>query len=72
MSHPQLSIVIPAYNEGARIEAALERVTSCIAAQGWDAEILVVDDGSKDNTAAIVQRWMENYPRLHLIQNPGN
>ncbi|MDW5266260.1 MULTISPECIES: dolichyl-phosphate beta-glucosyltransferase [Acidobacteriaceae] len=72
MSHPQLSIVIPAYNEGARIEAALERVSSCIAARGWDAEILVVDDGSKDNTAAIVQRWMEANPRLHLIQNPGN
>jgi glycosyltransferase involved in cell wall biosynthesis len=72
MSHPQLSIVIPAYNEGARIEAALERVTSCVAAQGWDAEILVVDDGSKDNTAAIVERWMQDFPRLHLIQNPGN
>lgn len=72
MSHPQLSIVIPAFNEGVRIEAALERVTSCIEARGWDAEILVVDDGSKDNTAAIVQRWMEDNPRLHLIQNPGN
>jgi glycosyltransferase involved in cell wall biosynthesis len=72
MSHPQLSIVIPAYNEGARIEAALKRVTSCIAARGWDAEILVVDDGSKDNTAAIVERWMEDHPRLHLVQNPGN
>jgi glycosyltransferase involved in cell wall biosynthesis len=72
MSHPQLSIVIPAYNEGARIDAALERVISCIAARGWDAEVLVVDDGSKDTTAAIVQRWMEVHPRLHLIQNPGN
>src|SRR5665213_227705 len=72
MSHPQLSVVIPAYNEGARIEAALERVTSCIAARGWDAEILEVDDGSVDATPAIVARWMERYPRLHLIQNPGN
>jgi glycosyltransferase involved in cell wall biosynthesis len=72
MAHPQLSIVIPAYNEGARIEDALQRVTSCIAEQGWDAEVLVVDDGSKDNTAAIVQRWMLDHPRLHLIQNPGN
>jgi glycosyltransferase involved in cell wall biosynthesis len=72
MSHPLLSIVIPAYNEGARIDAALERVTSCITARGWDAEILVVDDGSKDNTAAIVQRWMQDNPRLHLVQNPGN
>jgi glycosyltransferase involved in cell wall biosynthesis len=72
MSYPQLSIVIPAYNESGRLDDALERVTSCVAQQGWDAEVLVVDDGSKDSTAAIVQRWMVNHPRLHLIQNPGN
>ena len=72
MAHPQLSIVIPAYNESSRIEATLERVMSSIAEQGWDAEVLVVDDGSKDDTAAIVKRWMNNHPRLHLVQNPGN
>jgi glycosyltransferase involved in cell wall biosynthesis len=72
MAHPQLSIVIPAYNESARIEHALDRVLSCVAERGWDAEVLVVDDGSRDNTAAIVQRWMTQHPRLHLIQNPGN
>src|ERR1700692_60384 len=72
MAHPQLSIVIPAYNESARIEHALDRVLSCVAEQGWDAEVLVVDDGSKDDTAAIVQRWMTKHPRLHLVQNPGN
>ena len=36
MAHPQLSIVIPAYNESARIEHALDRVLSCVAEQGWD------------------------------------
>jgi glycosyltransferase involved in cell wall biosynthesis len=72
MSHPRLSIVIPAYNESGRIEDALKRVMSCIEERGWDAEVLVVDDGSKDTTAAIVQHWMAKYPRLHLIQNPGN
>jgi glycosyltransferase involved in cell wall biosynthesis len=72
MAHPQLSIVIPAYNESARIEHALDRVLTCVAEQGWDAEVLVVDDGSKDDTAAIVQRWMQQHPRLHLVQNPGN
>ena len=72
MSHPHLSIVIPAYNESARIEATLERVLHCVDAQGWDAEVLVVDDGSKDDTAAIVERWMDAHPRLHLVQNPGN
>ena len=72
MAHPQLSIVIPAYNESARIENALERVMSCVQEQGWDAEVLVVDDGSTDNTAAIVQQWMSRFPRLHLVQNSGN
>ena len=72
MSHPRLSIVIPAYNESTRIEAALERVMACVDEQGWDAEVLVVDDGSKDNTSTIVAKWMERYPRLHLIKNPGN
>src|SRR5271163_3158904 len=72
MAHPQLSIVIPAYNESARIEDALDRVLSCVAEQGWDAEVLVVDDGSTDDTAAIVQRWMSKHPRLHLVRNPGN
>src|SRR5258708_30600552 len=72
MAHPQLSIVIPAYNESARIDDALDRVLSCVAEQGWDAEVLVVDDGSRDDTAAIVQRWMVKHPRLHLVQNPGN
>ena len=72
MSHPHLSIVIPAYNEQSRIDAALERVMSCVEEQGWDAEVLVVDDGSTDETAAVVELWMDRFPRLHLIQNPGN
>ncbi|MEO6801763.1 MAG: dolichyl-phosphate beta-glucosyltransferase [Granulicella sp.] len=72
MAPPHLSIVIPAYNESARIESTLERVMQCVEAEGWDAEVLVVDDGSRDNTSAIITRWMEQYPYLHLIQNPGN
>ena len=72
MSHPRLSIVIPAYNESARIENALDRVLGCVQARGWDAEILVVDDGSTDDTVAIIGRWMEQHDRLHLIRNPGN
>ena len=72
MSHPRLSVVIPAYNESARIEATLGRVMSCIEIQGWDAEVLVVDDGSRDDTPKIIHQWIARYPRLHLIQNPGN
>src|SRR5665213_3566791 len=72
MSHPSLSIVVPAYNEEARIEAALERILGCIDERGWDAEVLIVDDGSKDQTASLVEQWMERHPRLHLIKNSGN
>ena len=72
MATPQLSIVIPAYNESARIGQTLERVMACVERQGWDAEVLVVDDGSADRTVEIVRRWMERFPRLHLIQNEGN
>jgi len=72
VSHPALSIVIPAYNECMRIESTLERVMSCVQTCGWDAEVLVVDDGSSDETVAILHRWMDRHPRLHLIRNPGN
>ncbi|MGO4211431.1 dolichyl-phosphate beta-glucosyltransferase [Terriglobus sp. YAF25] len=50
MSHPYLSIVIPAYNEAHRIGNTLNLILKCIEARQWDAELLVVDDGSTDRT----------------------
>jgi dolichyl-phosphate beta-glucosyltransferase len=49
----ELSLVIPAYNEEARLGATLRRVRSWLEARGTPAEILVVDDGSADRTAAV-------------------
>ncbi len=72
MSQPKLSIVIPAYNESARIRATLDRVMWSVYEECWDAEVLVVDDGSTDDTTAIVEERMAIHPRINLIKNNGN
>lgn len=69
---PQTTIVIPAYNESARIGRALDEVLRTIDNRGWDAEVLVVNDGSTDNTAAIVETYVARDRRVRLLQNPGN
>ncbi|PYX01317.1 MAG: glycosyl transferase [Acidobacteria bacterium] len=66
------SFVIPAYNESARIGATLERVLNYIGQQKTHTEIIVVNDGSRDNTAQIVRQFAQQYPALRLLENPGN
>jgi len=66
------SIIIPAYNESARLAATLERVLAYVHAQGWNAEVIVVNDGSRDSTADIVKSFAARNPILRLIENPGN
>jgi dolichyl-phosphate beta-glucosyltransferase len=66
------SLVIPAYNEGARLGATLERVLDYISQQGSDTEVIVVNDGSRDNTADIVRSFAGRNRALRLIENPGN
>ena len=50
---PDLSIIIPSYNEELRLPATLERIAAYLSTSGQKAEVLVVDDGSKDGTAAV-------------------
>ena len=69
---PAYSIVIPAYNEGTRLGATLEKVLAYVRAQRWDAEIIVVNDGSRDNTADLVQSFAAKDAALRLLENPGN
>jgi len=73
MTHyPNYSIVIPAFNESARIPATLEAVVSCVRERGWDAEVIVVNDGSTDATAAVVREFARTAPEVRLLENPGN
>jgi dolichyl-phosphate beta-glucosyltransferase len=68
-----ISIIIPAYNEGARIGATLEKILAYLAQRGWwDAEIIVVNDGSRDNTVEIVREYAAKNPGVQLLENPGN
>jgi len=66
------SIIIPAYNESARIGASLEKILRFVHSERWDAEVIVVSDGSTDDTPQIVQQYAENNPALRLLENPGN
>lgn len=72
MSYPSYSIIIPAYNESARILPALRSVVACIRERGWSAEVIVVDDGSRDQTAQIVRAFAISSPEVRLVQNPVN
>ena len=72
MAYPQYSIVIPAYNESARIGGALQAVVACIRQRGWNAEVVVVNDGSHDDTAELVRAFAANAPEVRMLQNPGN
>jgi len=68
------SIVIPAYNEGTRLGATLEKVLGYVRERGWSAEVevIVVNDGSRDNTAELVRGFAAKDPVLRLVENPGN
>jgi glycosyltransferase involved in cell wall biosynthesis len=66
------SFVIPAYNESERIRPTLDEVLRYTKEQNWDAEILVVDDGSTDDTAQIVREYGKRHAQVLLVENPGN
>jgi glycosyltransferase involved in cell wall biosynthesis len=74
---PKLSIVIPAYNEEKRLSQTLERIRThfamCPAGLGLnDIEVIVVDDGSLDGTAEILQKYSSRIAALRLICNDIN
>jgi glycosyltransferase involved in cell wall biosynthesis len=69
---PDLSIIIPAYNEESRLPATLERIASYLQDSGREAEVLVVDDGSKDGTAAVAEYFQIKIPLLRVVSNGVN
>jgi glycosyltransferase involved in cell wall biosynthesis len=69
---PSISLVLPAYNEAENIEPMVAEATPALASVTDDYEIIVVDDGSADATAAVTRQVMEQNPHVRLIEHPVN
>ncbi len=68
----QWSIVIPAYNEAERLPRYLDTVVAYFDGRGEAYEVIVVDDGSADDTARVVERMSQRYPSVTLIRSGRN
>lgn len=69
---PYLSIIIPSYKEGERIGRTLLEIDRFLKDKNFDYEILVVVDGSPDNTAEVARNYARQVNHLTVIDNPEN
>jgi glycosyltransferase involved in cell wall biosynthesis len=69
---PELSIVIPSYNEELRLPASLEKIAAYLLEKHPNTEVLVVDDGSTDKTAQVAESWKDRIPGLRVLSNGTN
>ena len=67
-----LSIIVPAYNEEQRLPPTLERLHAFLSQQPMRYEIIVVDDGSKDETCRVVEEHAQRIPHLRLVRQLPN
>jgi len=67
-----LSIIIPAFNEEKRLGRTLDKVQGFLKGRAYSAEVIVVDDGSRDATVALVKDRQREWPELKLIENGAN
>ena len=67
-----LSIIVPAYNEEPTIESILQRLVTVTLPEGFDKEIIVVNDCSTDRTGSIVADWVNQYPIIRYQQHAVN
>lgn len=67
MPSPELSVIVPAYNEASRIGPSLEAIAAHLRAQPHSWELLIVDDGSRDQTSEVVIKYIDGIPGARLI-----
>lgn len=71
-SSPDLSIVIPAYNEELRLPATLESIAAFLSTLPGETEVIVVDDGSRDKTSTVAQSFLTKIPSIRVVPNGVN
>lgn len=69
---PSISLVMPAYNEAENIEPMVAEAVPALEAVTDDYEIIVVNDGSKDDTSGVTRRVMETHPHVRLVEHAVN
>jgi dolichyl-phosphate beta-glucosyltransferase len=69
---PELSIIIPAYNEELRLPATLSSIAAYMRSSKRNIEVIVVDDGSRDKTVAVAEQFLNEIPSLRVVSNGEN
>jgi glycosyltransferase involved in cell wall biosynthesis len=68
----EISAVMPAFNEEANLEQSVGRMAAALADHARAFEVIVVDDGSQDGTAAVLERLKATHPSLRIVRHPVN
>jgi len=72
MSAPYLSVVIPAYNEALRIGSTLDKVRQYLETRNFPCELIVVDDGSRDDMPELLADYCARHPATVVLRNEPN
>ena len=68
MTKPLLSIIIPAHNEASRLPPSLEKIDAFLKTQPYQAEVLVIENGSMDDTYAVAKAYEKQIPAMRVFQ----
>jgi hypothetical protein len=71
VASPSLSVVIPVYNEAAHLTATMRALRGALDGSGFDAELVVVDDGSTDGSADVVRSSADGRLELRIVEQPN-
>jgi dolichyl-phosphate beta-glucosyltransferase len=68
LNAPLLSIVMPAHNEEHRLPPSLDKITDFLKTQPFEAEIIIVENGSHDRTLEVAQEYAQKFPFIHPMK----